>query len=338
MRLLSSAAALLVACAPPVEGAACTSDDNCPGSQRCSTSCRCESSPPAGGCPGYTREASLPLDAASASAVVQLSGRGEVAAVYATDSRGRPTTRLFVPDGGAWTRLGELEADGPSASPMGLSPTGNGLALRGLLGTVTHYRLPGLESFTPLWTSSARAVALAGETVVASFDGAGTRRKRVGDSLSALGTAIDTGSADELQLSNDGVVAARFGSEVRLYDSDGGRGSVYSDVKAIDLSADGRSVALVRDTGVEVAVGARRASVPLGGAAQAALDGSGRTLVALSGGAPAVFALDGGAWARVGALPIDEGVARGAALTDDGELLLIGVPSQRQVLVFRRLR
>lgn len=329
---------VLAACAPPVEGAACLTSENCPRFQQCSSACRC-SLEPTGTCSGYAQASSLALDAPVSSAVVQVSSRAEVVGVSSTDARREHLVRVFVPDGGTWTRVGTLQTDDDGVPPFAVSPRGDGLVVRSQLGSLSHYRSPGLETFTLLWTSDVKASAVAGTTVLASFSSSlGTRRKTVGESATAMGALVDARSADELQLSNDGqVVAARFGSDVQLFAGDAG-GAAYGGVTALDLSADGRSVALVRDTGIEVAVGPQRSSVPLRGVGQVALDGNGRRLLALGSGVPTLFALDGGSWVKAGELPLDAGVAASAAFTDDGAVLFVGVPSEQRVLVFRPLR
>lgn len=329
---------VLAACAPPVEGAACLTSENCPQFQQCSSACRC-SLEPTGTCSGYAQASSLSLDGPVSSAVVQVSSRAEVVAVSSSDGQSENLVRLFAADGGAWTRLREFQTPRWRAPPVALSPGDGGIVFRNQLGTVMHSRVSELDTVTILWVSDATALAMTGDSVIASFaTSLGTRRKTVGESATAMGALVDARSADELQLSNDGqVVAARFGSDVQLFAGDAG-GAAYGGVTALDLSADGRSVALVRDTGIEVAVGPQRSSVPLRGVGQVALDGNGRRLLALGSGVPTLFALDGGTWVKAVELPLDAGVAANAAFTDDGAVLFVSVPSEQRVLVFRPLR
>ena len=345
--LVAAVVLTLLACAPPTDGATCLRHDNCPDTQACTDYCLCATGERGvEQCSGFKQTSVITLEASAASAIVQVSSTANVASVWVSaNRRGKPEARQFKLAQGRWDSLGGFElADGATSSPMGLSPSGTTIAIRTQDGVSQWTVGEGLGS-VDLWFSSgvpggAKAVAHAGNVVVASFSSLGVRQKSVQTAVSlADGTPLDADSAEELQISNDtNTVAARFGINVRLYFNSGPVRS-WSGVLALDLSADGTSLAMVRDGGVDVDVSGQLESVALPGARVVSLNGNGRVLVAVGATAPAVFTLNRATWTRVGALPISgSDVASSVAVSDDGNTLFVGMPGQKRVLVFGRIQ
>lgn len=338
----------LAGCTPPLAGARCLTDSNCPDTQVCGRSCECSfhAKEAEGLCGGYhANPTGIGVDAVLTDVHAQISADGQVIAANVEGLS--PSGTLFRRQAdGSWASVFVLEQPTQTlARSVAISPSGAMVAAQ-FEAKVQVFTL-GTTATSPvdLWLTSANTLAFGAQTVVASFPSRGVWRKHLGDDAAFDGTQLDAQTADALTVSNDGgVIAAQFGAVLRVFggplgNPDGGATS-FPDVKAFALAGSGNVLALAgTDGGVRVATSAVPRVVSMVGARDVALDGEGRTLVILKDApfAAQVFSRRVDEWTQVGDVDTDD-TAQHVALSHDGETLVFSAPSRRALGVFTRVK
>jgi WD40 repeat protein len=332
----------LLACQPPVVGAACRRDDNCPTEQACTAACVCAvgARSATARCSGYAAESSFTVGNASGPVTfLQSSATGEVVVAWVSST---VQTRVVRRAATGWTGNtfeGDLGAPGrvsDSSSPVGLDPAGSGLVLRSPAG-VSLWRLPPLgESRQDLWSGEASVVAYRGREVAAGLVGRGTFRKAPGVSTSLNGTLIDTRVADELALrdTSDALVA-RFGATAVAFP---GPRTLSTTAQRVALASNGSAIAVLDQDGT-VQLFATPDAAPQRlvdtNVSRVALDGPGATAALVTPGAVSIYRPFASGWARDGALTT-EGSVTAVTFSGDGARLFLAGPDAGVVQVFER--
>jgi hypothetical protein len=325
---------LVAGCNPPLEGAACRRDDECPSEQTCTESCACalgeRRAEPR--CTGFVRVERLVTGRDDVD-YLDANAAGDAVAVW---DRTQLSTKAITFDGvwrvGSATYLSGL----PSFTPVALESTTDRMIDRNDAGVTVRDLSTG--GSTAVWFDGATAVRLEQGEAFASLAGKGLFRKQVGQSPALEGTRLDAREAVELEVSQDrSVIAARFGAEVATFP---GPRTVSAAAARFTLAANGSTLAVLEGGGlVQVLRLPSGPGVPimLQRALALALDGPGGTLAIIDDVRLVVYRESDGRWAFEGTVPT-AGQPGAMTFSGDGRRLFVALRGQAIVEVYELLR
>jgi hypothetical protein len=335
---------VVVGCAPPIEGAACRRDAECPSEQTCTESCVCalgeRRAEPR--CTGFVRVDPVPLSFAGAD-FLDTSTLGQVVVVAKNDA---DTKSQVVRFDGVWRAESQRTAEPPSLTPVAVDADGETLIERLFAGRgLTTIRTRSLRDTgeEPLWVGSATAVRFEKREAFASLSGKGLFRKQLGQAQTLDGTRLDAREAVELDVAQDAsVIAARFGAEVVTFP---GPRTLSTTAARFALAANGSTLAVLDQGGlVQVLRLQNNETVPVLAqrAVALALDGDGSTLALIEVDSMnrqrlVLYRESGGRWVSAGGLPPDVEPSA-MALSGDGKRLFVALKGQPTLEVYELRR
>jgi hypothetical protein len=323
---------VLTACNPPVQGAACRRDDNCPSLQVCGFTCTCEVGGRGGApqCSGFVRGVKIAIDTEDVS-FLDSSTTGDVLIAAGPKN----LAELVRREGATWRSGSSVTNDTPALTPAGLDSTGRRVVQRSSLAGVSVRDLVD-DTFQVVWFTRAGAVRIEGGEAFASLIGKGLFRKQLGLSENLDGTRLDSRQAEELDVADQvTVIAARFGSDVLTWSGAGPPRTVSTRAQRFSLAALGRTIAVLATDGtVEITrlAGTGLETLDVFDATSLALDGEGTTLATVANGLVSIYRQTSGRWAYDGTVQVS---ARASAITfsGDGTRLFVALAGQRAIEV-----
>jgi hypothetical protein len=330
---------LAVGCDPPIQGAACRRDVECPSEQTCTEPCVCALGDRRGEprCTGFVRVEPVPLSFAGAD-FLDSSTLGQVVVVAKNEA---DTKSQVIRFDGVWRAESQRTAEPPSLTPVAVDADGETLIERLFAGsglTTIRTRSVRDNGEEPLWVGSATAVRFEKREAFASLPGKGLFRKQLGQALTLDGTRLDSREAVELDVAQDtSVIVARFGAEVVTFPNPR---TLSTTAARFALAANGSTLAVLEQSGVVQVIRLPNSpGVPVmpRRALAVAMDGPGLTLAVIDDVRLVVYREADGRWVPDGTVPT--GAEPSAmSFSGDGRRLFVALKGQPTLEVYELRR
>jgi hypothetical protein len=325
---------LAVGCDPPIVGAACRRDVECPSEQTCTEPCVCALGDRRGEprCTGFVRVERLVTDRDDVD-FLDANAAGDAVAVW---DRTKLSTKVVTFDG-VWRLSSTTYLSGlPSVTPVAVESTSDRLIDRNAAGVTIRDLSEG--GSTPVWFDAATAVRLEQGEAFASLPRKGLFRKQVGLPPSLAGTQLDSREAIELDVAQDtSVIVARFGAEVVTFPNPR---TLSTTAARFALAANGSTLAVLEQSGVVQVIRLPNSpGVPVmpRRALAVAMDGPGLTLAVIDDVRLVVYREADGRWVPDGTVPTSAEPSA-MSFSGDGRRLFVALKGQPTLEVYELRR